>query len=115
VLAYLFIAHGIKAIVLSPGFLGLVMEFGFGITFAKISLFAVGVIDIAVAVALFVYKKPLVFIYAGLWPLVPTFMTLFAYGVFFWQEMLIAPLMGVLAYWAFIGFKAKTKKQKVKT
>jgi len=100
-LAYLFVGHGIQALIGNPGFIILITGVGFSYGVAKILLFIVGIIDMIIALALFKYRVPGIIIYAGLWPIVPYIMSYIVTGYFSFR-IFISPVLAIVIYLVFI-------------
>ena len=107
-LSYSFFIHGYQAIIGNPGFISLVMSIGFSFAVAKILVLIAGIADILISILLFVYKKPIIVLYATFWPLVPALITLFTSGHFNWNY-LIYTLSGIIIYGIFY-FPYKSRK-----
>ena len=99
-LVYMYIAHGVPALFSSPGMTGLIQQAG--LPFAEILIRIVGVLDIAAAAAIVVYRKWWVSLYTGIWPLVPMTITAVVTGQIDWtylQFPLLAAIMYVCLDW----------------
>ena len=104
-LSLTFLSNGFKAIRLADEFLGLVLILGFNQTISSILLLTVGIVDCFIA-GLILFKSKIlpglnwrfVFLYAGLWPVVPRILEWYQTGVFPFIEAAIFISVAALAY-----------------
>ncbi|MEM8949925.1 MAG: hypothetical protein AAGC99_11395 [Pseudomonadota bacterium] len=90
---------------------------GLGTTIITILIFFAGIHDGVVAILLLAKGKLfpklpwwIVFLYAGVWPIVPCAMIWFGSGLFEWIEVVIFGAIAALAYWAHIARPAMHRR-----
>lgn len=102
--------HAVQGVTGQQELRDIVSILGFGGTITAILVFFAGIHD-GVVTALLVGKGKLfprlpwwtVFLYAGIWPIVPRGMIWFGGGPFEWIEVVIFATLAGLAYWAHIA------------
>ena len=97
-LVFVFVLHGVKGLQLEPSFISLLLGVGIPTTLAKISVFIVGLIDLGVAAALLLYRKPALIIYSGLWPIVPVVLSFVLTGDIHWVEAILPVLAAIVIF-----------------
>ena len=74
IVAYLFIIHGIKALLQDQVMLSYFTYFGFSLGLSIVLLILVGILDLIVAGFVLFKPKKFIVIWAIIWPIVPTIM-----------------------------------------
>lgn len=106
-LAYIYIAHGSQALIMSNEYIEMAMVLGFSEGITKFLVFLVGVIDFLVAFAIVFYTKIWILFWAALWPIVPSVLEYMQTGEFE-PEFITSSVAAVLVYF----FKLRKYKKK---
>jgi uncharacterized membrane protein len=106
-LAFIYIIHGWQAIMLSDEFVQIAMQSGLPLSLAKIGVVIVGILDIALAVSLFIKPKKIILIWLALWPIVPAVLTYLMQGAFE-PEFVITSVLAILVYFFIVKNKSLT-------
>lgn len=105
-LAFLYIVHGWQAVIMTDEFIQIGMQSGLSLPLVKIGLVLVGILDIVLAILLFIKPRKLLLVWMALWPLVPAILGYMGNGEFE-MEFIITSFFATLIYFLFLRKKVK--------